>query len=496
MPPPRVFVSHSHQENAWCRQFVSKLRQLGYDVWYDEHNLGSGALRDTIDRELLARQHFIVIFSPAALQSHWVKDEMEGAIKLFHQGKMQTFLPVVAARCDVPPSLERYRRIEGPSGASVSVGEAVARVAKILPPVPAIVPPPPPPVTPRPAPTQASPSSPSSPHSFSRRALIVTGVTSATAIAVGSGILYWVNNQPTPRPPPTSDNSFVPVSLVLLGFVGKIYGTVKVIIPPVVSVPSGPFLMGSDPAKDSQAFSDEQPQESITIASGYQIGQYHVTVAEFDLAVQADAVNQPPDNSGITWQTQLGQLDHPVVSVSWFDVVKYCQWLAQVTGDPWRLPTEAEWEKAARGTDGQIYPWGDQWDNTRANTTDGGPGTTTPVGVYANAGDASPYGCHDMAGNAWQWCSSLYLPYPYDPSKSEKNSDTSSVRVLRGGSWVNGSGSRARRIASTANLLTSTTSWGSGWRARCGAAHSRTFIRILAFLLSLIRTDMACCEMM
>jgi formylglycine-generating enzyme required for sulfatase activity len=121
--------------------------------------------------------------------------------------------------------------------------------------------------------------------------------------------------------------------------------------------------------------------------------------------------------------------------ISWDDADTYAQWLTQLTGEPLRLPTEAEWEKAARGTDGRIYPWGNQWDKTRANTRDGGPGATTPVGTYPSG--ASQYGAEDMAGNVLEWTSTLYEAYPYNPTDGRENQYTPGDRVLRGGSWAN-----------------------------------------------------------
>lgn len=129
---PRIFVSHSHQDAAFCRAYVNGLRAHGLDVWYDEHNLGSGALRSTIERELQGRDHFIVILSPAAVSSDWVNAEIDGALALMRRGQVRMFLPVVAAVCDIPVLLDRYKRITGADGGSVGVDEAVARTVQAL----------------------------------------------------------------------------------------------------------------------------------------------------------------------------------------------------------------------------------------------------------------------------------------------------------------------------------------------------------------------------
>ena len=126
------------------------------------------------------------------------------------------------------------------------------------------------------------------------------------------------------------------------------------------TVPAGPFLMGSDPKRDKDAREDEQPQYTIKL-SAYEIGRYPVTVAEYACFVRTGQREPQQARSGHTvvdWPTQLQHLDHPVVCVSWHDARGYAGWLRYVTGQFWKLPTEAQWEEAARGTDGRIYPWG------------------------------------------------------------------------------------------------------------------------------------------
>jgi len=163
----------------------------------------------------------------------------------------------------------------------------------------------------------------------------------------------------------------------------------------------------------------------------YEIGKYPVTNFEYRAFVQ-DTGHEPPRHwEGDQYPEELG--DHPVVNVSWHDAVTYCEWLSQKTGKPYRLPTEAEWEKAARGTDGRQFPWGDEWDASRCNTAEGGPGTTTSVGQYSPESD-SPYGVADIAGNVWEWCADWVQAYLDNSFPNEDYGETH--RVLRGGSWT------------------------------------------------------------
>jgi len=207
---------------------------------------------------------------------------------------------------------------------------------------------------------------------------------------------------------------------------------------PMVWVPPGLFLMGSDKGKDRQAFDGELPQHQVTLP-GYWIGRYPVTVAQFRTFVEASG-HKPQDPDSLE-----GPDDHPVVWVTWHDALAFCRWLGERVGIPVMLPSEAEWEKAARGTDGRIYPWGDEPpDAGRCNFGNNVKGTT-PVGRYSPQGD-SPYGCADMAGNVWEWTRSLWsgdlrepdFKYPYDPRDGQEDLEAGRDvrRVLRGGGFL------------------------------------------------------------
>ena len=230
--------------------------------------------------------------------------------------------------------------------------------------------------------------------------------------------------------------------------------------PEMVHIPAGEFLRGSK-ERDRRALASEKPQSRIYL-SEYWIGKYPVTNAQYAVFVEA-AGRRPPEH----WEggrPPEGKENHPVVNVSWWDALAYCRWLAEVTGKSYRLPTEAQWEKAARGTDARIYPWGNRWDNRKCNTREGGKRDTTPVGTYSPAGD-SPYGCADMAGNVLEWVADWYSEDYYARSSVSRDPygpASGAVKGLRGGSWSTNRWSA--RCASRYNGNRTATSPEAGFR--------------------------------
>ena len=198
----------------------------------------------------------------------------------------------------------------------------------------------------------------------------------------------------------------------------------------MVSVPAGSFTMGDDNGDD-----DAKPAHQVTL-DGYWIDKNLVTVAMYQKFCTATGRKMPPEPNGhlpdgtpYQWGWADHQ-DHPIVNVTWDDAKAYADWAGA------QLPTEAQWEKAARGTDGRTYPWGNDWDTGKLwSSVDGQKHGTAPVGTFPEG--ASPYGALDMAGNVWEWCSDYYGKdyYKNSPAQNPTGPRYSETRVLRGGSW-------------------------------------------------------------
>lgn len=213
--------------------------------------------------------------------------------------------------------------------------------------------------------------------------------------------------------------------------------------PELVRVPAGIFLMGTSDGQIGQlralfewakdiSFDTEQPQHRIHLPA-YQIGRYPINNAQYAAFVQATDRDAPRNWPG--GHVPGDRADHPVTDVTWHDAQAYVAWLRQRTGPQYRLPTEAEWEKAARGPDSRIWPWGSRPPDQNRCNFDRQAGDTMPAGRHSPQGD-SPYGCADMAGNVWEWCQSLYKPYPYQAGDGREDLQADGRRVLRGGSFI------------------------------------------------------------
>lgn len=317
-------------------------------------------------------------------------------------------------------------------------------------------------------------------HAGKGRRSVLIGVGGLGALALG-----WValrpNGASTPQPPPTPPPSAVPVGTKTpavgstpiapantaqpvsstpnpaIRRTGENRATLTLspgVEMELIRVPAGEFLMGSDRQKDNSALDDEIPQRKLALPE-YWIGKTEVTISQYAVFAKASKYRSQAENmgkgqvysingwkeiAGADWAhpggsaTNVAQKQsHPVSHMSWDDCIAFCAWASKIGAGDVSLPSEAEWEKAARGTDGRIYPWGNERpDATRCNYAQNVK-DTAEVGTYG-ANGASPYGCDDMAGNVWEWTRSVLRTYPYASSDGRESLSSRETRVMRGGS--------------------------------------------------------------
>jgi formylglycine-generating enzyme required for sulfatase activity len=203
----------------------------------------------------------------------------------------------------------------------------------------------------------------------------------------------------------------------------------------MIFIPGDTFTMGGNEGNPKY-----HPEHQAYVADFY-LDRWPVTNAEYKKFVDAAGYEVPNyevswcDTSGYNWDPETlmypeGKADHPVVLVTWDDAMAYAAWAGK------RLPTEAEWERAARGLNGRRYPWGDEFVPEYCNCKEVGLAATSPIGSFSPNGD-TPEGLVDMVGNVWEWTNSLFHPYPYDADDGRESRYAEGFRVLRGASWFN-----------------------------------------------------------
>jgi len=206
--------------------------------------------------------------------------------------------------------------------------------------------------------------------------------------------------------------------------------------PDMCPVPRGSFWMGLDEADVPSVASrygipeawarKSTPRHSVEL-DAYEIARFPVTEGEYERFIRETEIDEIPshwrDGSPPAYRS-----NHPVHGVSWQGVLLFVEWISEAAGIQYRIPMEAEWEKAARGSDGRVFPWGERFDPGRCNTREGGVGDTTPVGIYPSG--ASPCGALDMAGNVEESTADLYWPYP---GSCFEDPDYGTYRMTRGG---------------------------------------------------------------
>jgi formylglycine-generating enzyme required for sulfatase activity len=223
-------------------------------------------------------------------------------------------------------------------------------------------------------------------------------------------------------------------------------GDSRIVLDNMVPVPAGEFIRGSNDMEEQ-----EKPEQHIFL-DGFMIGKYPVTNQEYKSFISDNGYHKEEfwTHEGWLWRMKENISEprfwrdrkwngpnFPVVGIGWYEAVAYANWLSSVSGENYRLPSEAEWEKAARGTDGKRFPWGNDFDFNKdlCNSKLLNLRKTTPVGIFPR--DKSIFGCFDMAGNVHEWCADWYDKdyYKIYPLENPVGPSNGSDRVFRGGSW-------------------------------------------------------------
>lgn len=429
----KIFISYSRKDLTFVKKLAFDLQDAGYDVWYDLTDLEGGDRWSVeISNAIKESNAFIVVVSPRSIESDWVEKEF-----LFASNQHKRIIPILFEACDLPLWLLNihYINVQGknyetnfpyilealkeepgtkdgkPQAITVIKDKLDARwlagglilVALILALVfglPALL------SGPEPTPTTEATQTPerSEPKS-----------TATTVIETDT---------PIPSPTWTATLAVTPTLAPEVTVGGA----------EMVLIPSGVFLMGTEDSLSS----DEQPVHFVGLVDFY-IDKYEVTNAQYKKCLQEAKCEWPENRHLLLDESMAG---HPVVNVTWDMAQNFCSWRGT------RLPTEAEWEKAAGGGKGNDYPWGGKVSGkmlnfcdlncTRDNREKGVNDKytyTAPVGTYPDG--ASPYGVLDMAGNVWEWTADWYSSryYRVSPTENPTGPENGQYRVLRGGSW-------------------------------------------------------------
>ncbi|MCB0167242.1 MAG: SUMF1/EgtB/PvdO family nonheme iron enzyme [Anaerolineae bacterium] len=422
-----TFICYTHEDTRFAKKLAGELQRRGLEIWLDQWTAVDNAPWDRGGQKALQDcRHFLLVLSPAALNSWVVRDQTLLAV---NQGK--AIIPVICQTCSLPSILPAEPVID------FSHGQFSQRIEQLLTDVYGHFDQPRQPLQ-RPAATAPMRQLPS--WSWPSAVVLIL-------LALSAAIFYrWPRSAGEPALVPAE---IEPVSLGEPVYVPTV-DTFQAIDPQstpiktfrrtkdgnlMILIPAGDFLMGSA-ASDPDAGVDELPRHVVYLDE-FWIDELEVSNYHYRQCLDAGGCSPPQLGSGLF----IGD-DLPVVGVNWEQAAEYCTWAGA------RLPTEAEWEKAARGVDGRLFPWGDEFDGALLNYCDAncvadwrdfgaddGYRYTAPVGSYP-AG-ASPYGVLDMSGNVWEWTADWYGDDTYAQSiyKNPTGPETGLQRVIRGGSW-------------------------------------------------------------
>jgi len=416
--PPRFFITHSWKDIEFTRKLCQDLNDAGLNGFFDERSVRPGeSIPKRIEQGIEQCDVYIPVLSPHALKSSWADWEIDMAIMMNREQGRPHIIPVIAEKCEVPRRLRHILYVDFVNRYDDALYELLTKGFGLPPkPPPVVAVPSAPPKVP--APTPALPG-------WLVPVATVTAVIIVAWILLGTIVNSILNTQPTATPA-----HFVTATPPL--------GVGSTKISPIdgammVYVPAGEFTMGSNDGD-----SDEKPVHTVYL-DAFWIDKYEVTNALYKKCVDAGKCSPPSESRSYTRSSYYGNTqydNYPVIYVTWENANQYCTWANK------KLPTEAQWEKAARGTDGRTYPWGSTFDSTKLNSSYSNPrtGDTTAVGSYPSG--ASSYGAMDMVGNVLEWVADWYGEnyYASSPKSNPTGPTTGQYRVVRGGSWYFQSG--------------------------------------------------------
>lgn len=442
-----TFISYSRVHSEFVVRLARDLKAAGYDVWLDQLDIPKGARwDDAIEAAVERSATFMIVLSPESIESQNVKDELSYAID---SGKY--ILPVVIHPCKIPLRLRRFQYVDftdkpykesladikrllsntqrrmqaAPEEPAFPTGEPSALVTG--------------PLLGREAISTAEPFQQEETVPPGRlKHLLVPVSTAVLALAIVGGVVAFAlsGNQAPAAPLPAATDTLTPAPPTMT--------FTSTVIPAPSEVPdargvtmrlvsAGDFIMGSESAAEGEQ------QAQIRFVELFYIDKYEVTNLQYRACVQSGACQPPAEVDSATrvgYYSKPEFNSYPVVNVDWNMARSYCEWRGA------RLPTEEEWEKAARGSKGDLYPGGDEISCDQANYA-GCQKDTVRVSEFEDG--VSPYGVYNMAGNVSEWVSSLYLPYPYDVFDGREDLEAPGERVIRGGSWLGAEGEAAVR---------------------------------------------------
>jgi formylglycine-generating enzyme required for sulfatase activity len=464
-----IFISYSHKDIGYAQKLVKGLEQAGFSPWVDERLDYGSQWPLELQEHLDTCEAFIVLMTPNSLASEWVQSELSRAKRknkpifpLLLEGD-ETWLSVestqyVDVRGGILPSEKFYQQLAG----------ITPRRSSHLPVLETDLEP----SSPKPAVKKAPfPGQPTITQEQIRVIVTIVGVfLLILAFRFGAPIFFSTPPTLTPTPGPTATMQQMKMTEPTLA-PSQTPTTLPTLTPTpfpseivdgkgisMVLVPAGKFTMGSE-----NGDSNEKPVHEVYLDT-YYFDKYEVTNAHYRDCVLADGCKAPLQATSFARSDYYdsSQFDnYPVIYVSWEMARIYCDWRGA------HLPTEAEWEKAARGTDRRVYPWGAEINETRANY-DGLVGDTTAVGSYESG--KSAYGAYDMAGNVWEWVADWFQDNYYvslgNSAVNPQGPSNGQDKVLRGGSFY-----YSEYVTRSANRgWSNPADVGSGFGFRCAAS--------------------------